>query len=122
MRNLPDMKDDIIMKKRIAMGKDKDKGRRFDRSKVQVELICDGYNDQRCVYSNKMVGAKGGPKNMMWRRFSNGRKEGTRVVPRYQATNFMFRGNCFVETILNNNITITWVGRKQRMAEKTEDS
>ena len=27
-----------------------------------MELICDGCNAHRCVYSNKMVGAKGGPK------------------------------------------------------------
>ena len=27
-----------------------------------MELICDGCNAHRCVYSNKMVGVKGGPK------------------------------------------------------------
>ena len=27
-----------------------------------MELICDGYNAHRCVYSNKMVGSKGDPK------------------------------------------------------------
>ena len=60
--NLSDVKEDTIMKKRLAKGKEKDKGRIFDRSKVQIELICDGCNAHRCVYSNKMVGAKGGPK------------------------------------------------------------
>ena len=34
MRNLPDVKEDTIMKKTIAMGKDNDKGQNFDRSKV----------------------------------------------------------------------------------------
>ena len=86
-----------------------------------MELICDGFNDHRCIYSNKMVGAKGDPKNLTWRSFSNGRREGTCVVPRYQATSFMFRGNCFVVIILSHNIKITWVGRKQRKAAKAED-
>ena len=43
------------------MGKDKDKGRIFDRSKVQMELICDDCNAHQCVYSNKIVGSKGDP-------------------------------------------------------------
>ena len=42
------------------MGKDKDKGRIFDRSKVRMELICDDCNSHQCVYSNKIVGSKGG--------------------------------------------------------------
>ena len=32
----------------------------IDRSKVRMELICDCCNAHQCVYSNKMVGAKGG--------------------------------------------------------------
>ena len=48
------------MNERLSKGKYKDKGQRFDRSKVLIELICDGCNARRCVYSNKMVGAKGG--------------------------------------------------------------
>ena len=62
MSNLPAVKEDTIMKKNLAKGKEKDKGRSFDRSNVQMELICDGCNTHWCVYSNKMVGAKGGPK------------------------------------------------------------
>ena len=49
------------MKKSLAKEKDKDKRRIFDRSKVQMKVICDGCNARRCVYSNKTVGAKGGP-------------------------------------------------------------
>ena len=59
--NLPETKEDKIIKKRLAMRKDKYRGRRFDRSKVRMELICDGFNAYRCVYYNKMVGAKCGP-------------------------------------------------------------
>ena len=58
---------------------------------------------------------------MMWRSFSNGHMEGKCVVPRYQATSFMFRGNWFVVTILSYNITINWVGRKQIIAAKAAD-
>ena len=43
------------------------------------------------------------------------------MVPRYQVTSSMFIGNCFVVTILSQNIMITWVGRKQRTAEKAVD-
>ena len=50
------------MKKRLAKGKDKDNGQNFDRYKVQMELICDGFNVHHCVYSNKTVDAKGVPK------------------------------------------------------------
>ena len=56
--------------------------------------------------------------NLMWGRFSDCRRDGTCMVPRYQAKSFMFRGNCFVVTILSHNITTNWVGRKQRMLEK----
>ena len=49
------------MKKRLAKGKYKDKGRSFDMSKVKMELICNGCNAHRCVYSNKMVRVKGVP-------------------------------------------------------------
>ena len=38
-----------------------DKGKSFDRSKVRMVLICYGCGAPRCVYSNKMIGAKGGP-------------------------------------------------------------
>ena len=62
MSNLTAVKEDTIMKKRLAMGKDKDRGRIFDRSKVRMELSCDVCNAHQCVYSNKMVGSKGGPK------------------------------------------------------------
>ena len=31
-------------------------------SNVRIELICGGCNAHRCVYYNKMVGSKGGPK------------------------------------------------------------
>ena len=57
------MKEDTIIKKILAMGKDKDKDkvRICDRSKVLMELIWYSCNSHRCVYSNKMVGAKGGP-------------------------------------------------------------
>ena len=61
MRNIPAVKEDTILKKGLAIGKDKEKGRRFDRSRVRMELICDGCNAHRCVYSNKMVGVKVGP-------------------------------------------------------------
>ena len=61
LRNLPATKEDTILNKRIAKGKEKDREKRFDRSKVQMKLICDGCNAQRCVYFNKRVGAKGGP-------------------------------------------------------------
>ena len=44
MINIPDMKGDKITKKRLAMGKSRDKGRIFDRSKIRIELICDGCN------------------------------------------------------------------------------
>ena len=50
-----------MLKKMLARGKNKDKGKNFDRSKVQMELICDGCNAHQCVYSNKMVGSKCGP-------------------------------------------------------------
>ena len=56
--------------------------------------------------------------NLISRIFSDGQREVTRVVPRYQAKHFMFRGNCFLVTILSHNITITWVGRKQIMVAK----
>ena len=59
MGDLPGVKEDTIMDKRLAKGKDKDKGRRFDRPKVRMELICDGCNAHIRVYSNTMVGAKG---------------------------------------------------------------
>ena len=62
MVNLLDVKEDTILKKRLAMVKYKDKGQSFDRYKVRMELICDGCNYRRCFYSNKMVGGKGGPK------------------------------------------------------------
>ena len=58
MSNLPAVKEDEIMKKRLAKGKDKEKGQRFDMSKVRMELICDGCNAHQCLYSNKMVGVK----------------------------------------------------------------
>ena len=60
MSNLPVVKEDTITKKMLEKGKDKDKGRIFDSSKVQMDLIYDGCNAHRCVYPNKMVGAKGG--------------------------------------------------------------
>ena len=46
------------------MGKDKykEKGRMFDRSKVQMELICDVCNDHQYVYSSNMVRVKSVPK------------------------------------------------------------
>ena len=61
--NIYAVKEDTIIKKMLAMGKDKDKDkvRICDRSKVLMELICYSCNDHRCVYSNKVVGAKGGP-------------------------------------------------------------
>ena len=77
MTNIPFVKEDKIMKKESSKGKDKYKNKRrsFDRSKVQgprskvqgprskvqMELICDGCNSHRCVYSNKMVGGMVGP-------------------------------------------------------------
>ena len=67
-----------------------------------------------------MVGAKGDLKNLTWRSFSNGWREGTGVVPRYKATSFMFRGNCFLVTTLIHNITTTWVKEKKIVAN-TED-
>ena len=59
MRNIPSMKEDTNLKKGLTKGKYKDKGQRFDMSKVQMELICYGYNAHQCVYSNKMAGGKG---------------------------------------------------------------
>ena len=44
-RNIPSVKEGTIMKKRLAKGKDNDKGRIFGRSKVRLELICDGCNN-----------------------------------------------------------------------------
>ena len=61
MRNIPAVKEDKITKKRLAKGKYKDKGKIFDRSKVLMKLICDGFNTHRSVYSKKMVEAYGGP-------------------------------------------------------------
>ena len=61
MSNLPDVKEDVILKKILAKGKEKYKGQSFDKTKIQMELICDGCNAHRCVYSNKMVGANSGP-------------------------------------------------------------
>ena len=61
MRNIINVKEDKILNKRLSKEKDKDKVQRFDRSKVQMDLICDGCNYHQCVYFNKMVGAKGGP-------------------------------------------------------------
>ena len=60
MINLPAVKEDTIMNKRLTKGKEKCKGWQFDRYKVQMEIICDGCNSHRCIYSNKMVGAKDG--------------------------------------------------------------
>ena len=60
MSNIPAVKEDTILNKRLAKGKENYKGRSFDRSKVRIQLICDDCNDHWCVYSNKMVGAKGG--------------------------------------------------------------
>ena len=62
MSNITSVKEDTIMKKIIATGKNKYKGKIFDSSNIQMELICDGCNAHQCAYSNKMVGAKGGPK------------------------------------------------------------
>ena len=62
MINFPVVKEDTILKKRLAKLKENYKGEILDMSKVRMELICDGCNDHRCVYSNKMVGVKGGPK------------------------------------------------------------
>ena len=62
MSNIPSKKEDTILKKRLAKGKYKDKGRSFDRYKVRMEIICDGCNAHRCVYSNNMFGEIGGPK------------------------------------------------------------
>ena len=39
MINLPAVKNNKILNKRLANGKDKNKGRIFDRSKVRMELI-----------------------------------------------------------------------------------
>ena len=61
MRNIPALKEDTILKKRLAKLKDWDKGRSFDMSKVKMELICNGCNAHRCIYSNKMVRVKGVP-------------------------------------------------------------
>ena len=44
MRNIPAVKEDTIMKKRLSMGNHNEKGRRFDRSKVRMEFICDSFN------------------------------------------------------------------------------
>ena len=60
MSNLPSVKEDKILNKSLAKVNERDKGQIFDRSKVQMELICDDCNANRCVYSNKIVGAKGG--------------------------------------------------------------
>ena len=62
MSNLPAVKEDTILNKNLVMGKNKEKGRSFDRSKFWMELICDACNTQQFVYSNKMVVAKGGAK------------------------------------------------------------
>ena len=40
--NLPSVKENTIINKRFTKGNDKYKERSFDRSKVQMELICDG--------------------------------------------------------------------------------
>ena len=48
-----------------------------------------------------------GRKNLTWRSFRNGRREGTCAVPRYQAKSFMFRGNCFVVNILSHALCST---------------
>ena len=58
--------------------------------------------------------------DLIWRSFRDGRREGTCVVPRYQATSFMLIRNCFVVNIPSHNIKFTWVGRKQRTATKAE--
>ena len=60
-------------------------------------------------------------KNMTWRRFIYGKREGTGVVKRYRAKSFMFRLKCFVVNILGHNITITLVGRNQGILENAED-
>ena len=39
MSNIPAVKEDTIMKKRLIMVKDKYKGHIFDRSKVRIELF-----------------------------------------------------------------------------------
>ena len=44
MSNLTAVKEDKILSKSLEMGKDKDKVQSVDRSKVRMELICDGYN------------------------------------------------------------------------------
>lgn len=50
-----------ILKRKIAKRKEMDKEKSFDRSKVRMVLICYGCGAPRCVYSNKMIGATGGP-------------------------------------------------------------
>ena len=49
------------MKKIFEKGKGNYKGQSFDRSKVQMKLICDDFNAHLCLYSNKIVGVRGGP-------------------------------------------------------------
>ena len=44
MINLPAVKQDTIMNKILAKGKDEEKGIIFDTSKILIKLICDGYN------------------------------------------------------------------------------
>ena len=60
MSNLLVAKENKILKQKLADGKENDKGKSFDRSKVWA-LICDGCGTPWCVYSNKMVGATCGP-------------------------------------------------------------
>ena len=55
--------------------------------------------------------------DLVWIRFSDGRREGICVVPRYQATCFMFIGNCFVVTVFSHNFTITWVVIKKKKSK-----
>ena len=62
MSNIPAVNEDKIMNKRLAKGKENYKGRSSDRSKVRMELICDDFNSCQCIYSNKIIGANGGPK------------------------------------------------------------
>ena len=120
--NLPAVKEDTIMEKRLTMVKDKYKGHIFDWSKVRIELFVMVTKLTDVYIPIKWLEQKVDRQNMMWGSFVGGSREDTCVLPKYQAKTFMFRGNCFVVTILSHNITITWLGIIQRIIPKAEDS
>ena len=110
------------MKKTLAMVKDKDKGRSFDRSKARMELYVKVAMITVVYIPIKCVELRVDRKNLTLWSFIDGCREDTYVVPKYRVTSFMFRGNCFLVTILSHNITITLLVKNQRIVPKAKDS